>query len=139
MKVLIDTNVVLDLLLDRKPFSLPAAQVFSHAESGRLAGYLCATTLTTLHYLMGKTMGPQKARDNLRKLLTFLEVAPVTRPILENALKSELRDFEDAVLCEAARAVDAEALVTRNKLDFKKAGLPAHTPQEILLALDPPR
>ncbi|MBI4371004.1 MAG: PIN domain-containing protein [Elusimicrobia bacterium] len=137
MKVLVDTNVVLDLLLDREPFSDSAARLFSLIEEGRVTGYLCATTLTTIHYLAGKVLGRSKARDEVRKCLSFLEVAAVTRPVLENALNSNLQDFEDAVLCEAAREIGAEAIVTRNKVDFKKAPLPTHTPQEFLLLLDP--
>ncbi len=132
MKVLFDTNVILDLLLDREPFSTIAAQLLSHAEAGEMTGYVCATTLTTIHYLATKTLGSEKTREELRELLAFLEVAPVNRSVLESALQSKLTDFEDAVLCESGRQIGVDAIATRNARDFTKAGLPVHTPEEVL-------
>ena len=101
---MVDTNVVLDLLLDRTPHAMNAAQIFSLIERNVIAGCLGATTLTTVHYLASKVVGSQKARREIRKLLRLFEVAPVNRAVLEAALEAEgFRDFEDAVLHEAAR------------------------------------
>jgi predicted RNA binding protein YcfA (HicA-like mRNA interferase family)/predicted nucleic acid-binding protein len=111
LRVLFDTDVVLDLLLDRQPFSAPAADLFSRVERGELRGYLCATTVTTVHYLAAKVIGTRRARAEVRRLLTLFEVAPVSRPILEAALAGAFADFEDAVIYEAARHVDAQRRV----------------------------
>ena len=133
MKVMVDTNVVLDLLLDRTPHAMNAAQIFSLIERNVIAGCLGATTLTTVHYLATKVVGSQKARWEIRKLLRLFEVAPVNRSVLEAALEAEgFRDFEDAVLHEAARQADADALVTRNESDFRKAVLAVYEPRELI-------
>jgi len=133
VKVMVDTNVVLDLLLDRTPHAMNAAQIFSLIERNVIAGCLGATTLTTVHYLATKVVGSQKARREIRKLLRLFEVAPVNRTVLEAALEAEgFRDFEDTVLHEAARQADADALVTRNESDFRKAVLTVYEPRELI-------
>ena len=69
MKVLFDTNVVLDFLLDRKPFSAVAARLLARVERGEIEGLLGATTLTTIHYLLAKVIGGEAALDAVRKEL----------------------------------------------------------------------
>ena len=135
MKVLFDTNVVLDLLLDRAPFSEASARVLSRVEAGELVGYLCATTVTTIHYLASKPLGAQRAIAEVRKLLALFEIAPVNRPILENALDSGFSDFEDSVLHAAACLVGAEAIVTRNESDFSRSEIPVYSPEEMIQIL----
>ena len=133
MKVMVDTNVVLDLLLDRTPHAMNAAQIFSLIERDVIAGCLGATTLTTVHYLATKVVGSQRARREISKLLRLFEVAPVNRAVLEAALEAKgFRDFEDAVLHEAARQANADALVTRNESDFRKAVLAVYEPRELI-------
>ena len=132
MRVLFDTDVVLDLLLDRQPFSTPAADLFSRVERGDIRGYLCATTVTTIHYLAAKVVGTRRARTEVRRLLRLFEVAPVNRPVCEAALTGEFADFEDAVIYEAARHVDVQAIVTRNTRNFKHSVIPIHSPSEML-------
>jgi predicted nucleic acid-binding protein len=133
--VLFDTNVVLDLLLNRKPHSGPAAELFARVESGELSGYIGATTVTTIHYLAEKAVGARRARVLVSRLLNLVEVAPVSRAVLEAALETGISDHEDAVPCEAARQVDAQAIVTRNRPDFRNAPLPVHTPAEMIKLL----
>lgn len=132
MSIVIDTNVVLDLLLDRAPFADAAAEVFLRIERGEVAGVLCATTLTTIHYLASKSVGNAAAKKHIRQLMSLFELAPVTRPVLESALQSKLADFEDAVLAEAGAAAGAEAIITRNGKDFVKGPLRVYSPQEWL-------
>jgi predicted nucleic acid-binding protein len=127
--------VVLDLLLDREPFAEPAAVLLSRVEAGEIQGCLCATTVTTIHYLASKVVGAKQALLAIRKLLSIFEIAPVDRSALEAALESGLPDFEDAVLHEAARQVSAEAIVTRDPDDFKRAVLPVYSPRELHQAL----
>ncbi len=135
MKVVFDTNIVLDLLLDRQPWAQPAAELFARVESGALEGYLCATTLTTVHYLAAKSVGAERARKEVRDLLSLFAVAPVNRPILLAATELSFADFEDAVLYEAARHVAAEVIVTRDPAGFKKAELPIVAPEEFAKVL----
>jgi len=132
LKVLVDTNVVLDLLLDREPFAADASEIFARIERSQWQGYLCATTLTTIHYLAGKEVGEQQARVAVGKLLSLCEVAPVTRQVLEGALQSGFADYEDGVLHEAAKAVQVDVIITRNQKDFKAATLSVAAPDELL-------
>jgi len=119
VKILFDTNVVLDLMLDRKPFSVTAALLFAKAEVGELTGFLGATTVTTISYIASKSIGKIRAQEEVRKLFILFDIAPVNRIILENALQAGMPDFEDAVLYEAARYVNAIGIVTRNASDFR--------------------
>lgn len=135
MKVLFDTNVVLDVLLDREPHAEVAAQLLSMVDSGRLDGAVCATTLTTIHYLASHAAGDEAARRYVGELLAMFEVARVDRAVLLTALDLDFRDFEDAVVHEAARAVGAAALVTRNGRDFARAVMPVFSPEELLAAV----
>jgi predicted nucleic acid-binding protein len=132
VRVLLDTNVVLDVLLDREPFVEDSAAVFAWVEGGALTGLLCATTLTTLAYLAGKTVGKAQATRQIRQLMSLFEVAPVTRAVLDAALASKAADFEDAVLAEAARQAGAQAIITRNLRDFAHSPVRAHTPAQWL-------
>jgi predicted nucleic acid-binding protein len=135
MKVLFDTNLVLDLLLDREPFVDTVAQIFSKVERGDLMGCLCATTITTIYYLASKAVGVKKARAEIQKLLTLFEIAPVNRSVLQAALKSEFSDFEDGVIHEAACFVEANGIVTRDRKGFKKSRVLIYSPRELLQAL----
>ena len=135
MIALFDTDVVLDLFLDRKSFAEPAALLFSKAEEGEIQGYVSATTITTIYYLASKTIGTKKAIWATRKLLSFLEVASVDRAVIEGALEGKYKDFEDGVVAEAARQIHANAIITRNVKDYKTSPVPAHSPAEMLRIL----
>ena len=130
--ILFDTNVMLDFLLDREPFSETPAQLFTRIEKGELAGCLCATTVTTIHYLALKTVGERRAKEYIAQLLKLFDVAPVNRVVLESALQLKFKDFEDAVIHEAARHAGALGVVTRDSTGFKKATIPTYTPEEFL-------
>lgn len=136
MNVLFDTNIVLDVLLGREPFCTPAAQLFSYVESGTVAGYLCATTLTTVYYLAAKAAGRGTANEQVEQLLQLFDVTPVNRLVLEAALKLNSPDFEDAVLVASAHHSGMNGIVTRNPKDFKNSPVPVHTPDELLKILD---
>lgn len=136
MRVLLDTNIILDLLLDRHPFSEDAFHLIQMIESGKLQGYLCATTITTLDYLICNVLGRAKAHAEIKKLLALFEIASVNRIILEEALTNSLKDFEDAVLYEAAIHHGAQAIVTRNTKDFNLVKLPTYTAKQFLALIE---
>ncbi len=136
MKVLFDTNVVLDHLLERKPFVDAAEQLLSLVDSGRIDGVICSTTATTIHYLASKGVGEPAAMEYLRKLLAIFDVACVDRGVLLGALDSGFSDFEDAVLHEAACRAGAAAIVTRDGKDFVRSTLPVFDPVELLAAVN---
>lgn len=136
MRVLIDTNIILDVLLDRAPFSEPASQLISRIERSEITGYLCATTVTTIHYLLNKHLDKKQSANAIHSLMTLFEIAPVNRVVIENAIASSFDDFEDAVLAAAAKYAGAHALITRNIKDYKYAAIPVHTPAEFLVMLN---
>lgn len=136
MRVIVDTNVVLDVLLARSPFVKPAASVFALVEQSKIEGALCATTLTAVDYLLSQSLPLVQARQIIRDLLQLFEIAPVNRSVLERALDSRIEDFEDAVLEQAGRLSGAEAIITRNTKDFRKSSIKALDPTEFLSALE---
>ena len=132
MRVLFDTNIVLDILLDRAPFADPASYLFSKVERAEITGFLCATTITIIHYLITKALNDKKAVEHIHSLLSLFEIASVNRIVIERALELKFTDFEDAVLLEAARHAGAQYIVTRDISDFAKSSIPVYTPMELV-------
>ena len=135
MRVLLDTNVVLDVLLQREPHVEHSAAVLGVVESGLVTGLVGATTITTLHYLVAKALGARRARKHVETILSLCEVAPVTADVLREALALRFEDYEDAVLHESARRARARGVVTRDAAGFKNAELPVYSPEEFLAML----
>jgi predicted nucleic acid-binding protein len=137
LKILFDTNIVLDVLMDRLPHSDVAVELFSKVEDGTIIGYLCSTTITIVFYLAAKTVGPARVQEEIRKLLSLFEVAPVNRHVLESALELDFNEFEDAVIHEAACHIGADAIVSRNQKDFRKFRIPVYSSEEMAIILTP--
>ncbi|ONG41889.1 twitching motility protein PilT [Alkanindiges hydrocarboniclasticus] len=135
MKVLFDTNIILDVLLQREPFFVPASKLMSQVEQKKIQGFLGATTVTTLFYLMAKTLGKTAAEQNMNLLLKLFEVATIDKSVIDYALSAKFTDFEDAVLYSAAKTAGCDALVTRNIKDFKNSSVPVYAPEELLAIL----
>jgi predicted nucleic acid-binding protein len=136
MKALFDTNIILDVLLDRKPFSDDASYLLSKVERSEIAGFIYATTLTTIHYLAAKVHGSKVAERNIKTLISLFEVAPVNRIVIENAVASNFKDFEDAVLHAAACNAGVECIVTRDIDGFKCAKIPVFSPLEFISIIE---
>jgi predicted nucleic acid-binding protein len=133
--ILIDTNVILDLLLERPEHIAAARQLSERVESGELRALLCATTVTTIDYLARKQLGRDGAKRALQALLGLYDIAAVTRTTLQMALEADMPDFEDAVLAHAAHQAGAHAIITRNLRDFAGSPVRAYTPLEYLSLL----
>lgn len=133
MNVLVDTNVILDVLLERAPFVDNSSIIMGKVERRTLNGILCATTLTTIHYLACKTIGKNEGAAAIKKLLQIYQVAPVDHQILLFALNSGFKDYEDGVLHAAAINAGAEVIITRNVKDFTSSELPVLTPEELII------
>ncbi len=136
MRVIIDTNVVLDVLIARTPFVESASRFFALVEESKIEASLCATTVTPVHYLLTQSLSRDEGRRALRGLLELFEIAPVNRPVIEEALKSKIEDFEDAVVEQAGRLAGAEAIITRNTKDFRRSSIKALDPGELLSAVE---
>ena len=135
MRVLFDTNIILDVLLDRPPFAEHAAYLLSLVERGEMTGFVCATSIMTIHYLIAKVLDSKEAIRHIRSLLSLFDIAPVNRVVIENALAADFSDFEDAVIHEAALHAGAKYIVTRNPKDFRKSKLPVFEPRQLLSML----
>ena len=136
MRVLFDTNVVLDVLMDRSPFSGAASALFDAVDTGIIVGLLGGTTITTVYFLLRRSVGATVAFEKVRLLLSRFEIAPVGRAAIEGALDLGFADFEDAVLHEAGRQARAESVVTRNGDDFRGGTLLIYTPTELVSLLE---
>lgn len=135
MKVLFDTNVLLDVLLSREPFREVAAHLIAKVERREVVGVLGATTLTTIHYLIARASGKDPARETIKRLLDLFEIAPVDHGVLANAAGSAIGDFEDAVLHEAGLSANVDAVVTRDPGGFKGGSLRILSPQQLQASL----
>ncbi|MGO9513631.1 MAG: PIN domain-containing protein [Steroidobacteraceae bacterium] len=139
MRVLFDTNVILDVLWARAPHAESAVALLDHVARKELDALLCATSVTTIFYLVEKASEAAEARRHIATLLDIFDIAAVTRSALADALELQFKDYEDAVLHEAARHAGATAIVTRNPKDFTAAKLRLYQPAELLKLLDAAR
>lgn len=135
LRLMLDTNVILDLLLARSPFDLAAVGLATRAAQGEVVAYLSATSVTTVHYIARKTLGTDGAHAALGKLLDLFHVAPVTDAVLRSALARRFEDFEDAVIDAAAEQIGVDAIVTRDATGFKGSAQRVFTPSEMVQAL----
>ncbi len=131
MKVLFDTNIILDVLLEREEFLELSSNLVSSAETGVINGYLCATTITTIDYLVSKQYNKEKAKIAIQNLLKIFKVARVDRIVLEESVHSKFTDFEDAVQYFSGNLIPVDSIVTRNASDFKYAEYPVYSPSEL--------
>ncbi|WP_457568146.1 type II toxin-antitoxin system VapC family toxin [Desulfurobacterium sp.] len=135
MRVLFDTNVILDVLLERYPFYKPATMLLSKVEKGEITGLVSATTLTTIYYLVSKTFSRDKADECVDLLLHLFEVASVNRVVIETAKTLNFKDFEDAVIYASALHSGCNCVVTRNVKDFPESEIPVFLPEELVKIL----
>ncbi len=136
MKILFDTNIVLDVILARQPFLENAAKLFAKVEQGNLVGVLGATTITTLYYLISKQLGKEETKQVIEKLLNLFEIGSVDHFVLRTSLSSHFPDFEDSVLYQVALHNKSQGIVTRDRKGFKKGRLPVYSPEELLNGLN---
>jgi len=107
-------------------------QVLRHCELGRASGYVSATTVTDVMYILRKHTSQADIRDAVQTLLTITDVADVLKRDITAAFQSGVKDFEDAVQAACATRINADYIVTRNVKDFGISGVPAITPGEVL-------
>jgi predicted nucleic acid-binding protein len=132
MRVLFDTNVLLDALLAREPFVEDAALLLEAIESGQVEGFMSATTVTDVHYLVGRqTRNPETAITAVTRLLKLMEICTVDRNVLEQAIALEFPDFEDAIQVACAMAQDLDAIVIRDIDGFRDSPISALSPGEL--------
>lgn len=130
MKVLIDTNIVSDLLLKREPFVEAATTLFEIVETAQIQGYVAATTITNIFYIV-RTQGRETALQAVSRVLIGLRICAVNRLTVEQALASNLKDFEDGIQFACAMLNQLDAITTRDTSDFSGVSLPVLTIAEL--------
>jgi predicted nucleic acid-binding protein len=132
LKLLLDTNIVLDVLAKREPFWHASARVMAYVNGRKVQGLIAAHTLTTIYYLLSKHLNRKKARSAIIQLLEVLHVATVDHKVILEALSLNWNDFEDSVQAAAALQSNATHIITRNPRDFSSLVIPVLTPEEFL-------
>ena len=135
-KIFIDTNILVDLIADRKPFSKYAIEIFNNAEQKKVNLFTSSHSIATTHYLLKKYLDEKNLREVLLSLFDYLTVIPVDTDVLKKGLRSKHKDFEDAVQIVCASSVEKiDCIVTRNIKDFRDSEIPVLTPDEFCLKL----
>ena len=132
MKVLIDTNVVLDVLCNRQEFLEASEKVFKLCEVNKISGYLSALSIPNILYVMRKELEPEKTKELLDKLMLIFHVADLKADDLKKAAELKFKDYEDAVQSVCASRIHADYIVTRNIRDFTASKVTAIKPSELL-------
>jgi len=115
MKILLDTNVILDSLASRKPYDKQADGIFDLIAKNRIEGYLNTSSVTDIYYILRKTLGDTVCRNEIRKILYILQAIEVTKSDCQIALDSPITDFEDALVVVCADKVNLDYIVTRDE------------------------
>ena len=132
MKILLDTNIVLDLLLEREPFVDFAEEIFVMIEEQKIEGFLCPTSITTIYYLLNKNLDKKRCNDAMKTLLSLFNIIELNKKILLKSLENSGVDFEDSVIYTSASFADIDIIITRDKKGFKNSKVKVLSPSEFL-------
>jgi predicted nucleic acid-binding protein len=134
--IFMDTNVVIDFLADRQPFSLHAAKLFDLTIDGKVKIYISAVSYNNIYYILRQTLSNNATIKLLEELEELTEITDVTKSIIKQSLRTDFKDYEDAIQYFCALSVPKlDFIVTRNTKDFRKSALPVLTPTEALFSL----
>ena len=131
INIFLDTNVLIDFLADRKPFSLEAAKLFNYSLKGKIKIHIAAVSYNNIYYILRQSFSHNETIKLLSELNEWTEIVDVSKDIIRKAIKSEFKDFEDAIQYNCAISISKiELIVTRDTKDFKTSSLPILTPKE---------
>lgn len=131
MKILIDTNVILDVLCNRKDFVEDSLKVFKYCEANKITGYISALSIPNIVYIMRKELDGEKIKEILTVLTSIFAVVDLRENDLIKAADLNFSDYEDALQSVCASRVKANYIVTRNIKDFQNSSVPAVKPSEL--------
>ncbi|MBR2702460.1 MAG: PIN domain-containing protein [Erysipelotrichaceae bacterium] len=136
MKIIFDTCVILDYLLDREEYSSNAEKLIIKAAQNRLQGLITVKSLMDVHYILKHTIhNEEKIRDIISTLLDSFALVDSTGENAVRALSSDVNDYEDALMIETAVSYEADGIVTRNLKDYRKSPIRIYSPEELLAVL----
>lgn len=131
-RILVDTNIIIDLLTKRQDFYIPASELFTLADKKEIKLAISSLTFANTFYLLTKELSDTKAKEILRKFKLLVKVLPMDDKIIDLSLNSDFRDFEDAIQYYTAIENNLEIIITRNLKDFKLAKIPVMTAENYL-------
>jgi predicted nucleic acid-binding protein len=134
-RLFLDTNVILDLLAERKPFYEFIAKLATIADQKKLILVTSPLSFTTVEYILKRNENAEIVIDKLRKFKIICEVCDVNEEIVEKGLNSNFKDFEDSIQYYSAVEANCSIIITRNGKDYKKSSLPILTAEEYLKSL----
>ncbi|MEP6595000.1 MAG: PIN domain-containing protein [Ginsengibacter sp.] len=135
-KLFIDTDIIIDLLSDRKIFSLNAGKIFSYAIEKKAQIFTSSHSIATTYYILSQRMKITNADKLIYNILKYIEIIAVNKTTLEKAFSSRFRDMEDAIqYFSALTHGEIEYIITRNISDFKLSSIPVYSSNEILQLL----
>lgn len=132
MRILVDTNLFLDVLLDRKDLANESQTVLDWCESHPGSGWIAWHTLANLYYIGARQTSPREAAQFIDDILAVFDVCPTDSATARRARTLNMADFEDALQAAAAQNADLNLIVTRNIRDFRNSPIPAHTPPQFI-------
>ena len=129
----LDSDVILDFLLNRDPFNFSADEIFEKAVNKEIRIFFSSLTVANIHYLLRKRYGNEGALEKITELLRFCKILPVSEKEIFSAIKSGFSDFEDAIQhFTAVQNPEIKGIITRNSADYKKSQIPVFTPEVFL-------
>ena len=135
--VFIDTDVIVDFLTDRKPFSLESAKIFSLIDQKKIKGCVSSLSFSNLYYVLRKFGTHKKVISSLQELSELVDILKVDGDIVKSALTSDFKDFEDSIQYFAAQEhKKVDCIITRNIKDYKDSSLPVMTPETFLVTFE---
>jgi len=135
--VFIDTDVIVDFLTDRKPFSLESAKLFSLIDQKKVKGSVSSLSFSNLYYVLRKFGTHKKVISSLHELSELVDILKVDSDTVKSALVSDFRDFEDSIQYFAAQDnKKVDCIITRNIRDYKDSSLPVMTPETFLVTFE---
>ncbi|RZJ48281.1 MAG: PIN domain-containing protein [Flavobacterium sp.] len=135
-QIFMDTNVVIDFLADRQPFSLDAAKLFNMSIEGRIKIHISAVSYNNIYYVLRQSLTNNATIKLLENLADITDIADVSNQVIRQSLKADFKDYEDAIQYYSALTVpNIDFIVTRNTKDFKKSSLSVLTPTEAIALL----
>ena len=135
MKILIDTNIIIDNALEREPFWNASEQVLSLIEKDTIAGYISASTFSDLSYIIRKARGRDWTLTYLKQLITFCQIATVNQAAIIMAFTTNFQDFEDSIQYSTSVVNKLDAIITRNPQDFPIVTPRIITPEQLIAEL----
>lgn len=132
-KIFIDSDVVIDFLVDREPFANNSSIIFGLADNKEIEIWASALCVSNVHYVIRKILGDKKAKEVIKELLELIEIQAVSKNEIMEALNADFKDFEDSIQHSTACTIKGiEAIVTRNTKDYKKSKLAVFSPATYL-------